>query len=88
MLDEQSVQVEEERSSRKQPLSDADARALLRGKRTVIVARGSKVVSLGAQAAPDDLKGPSGGYRAPLVAKGKTLLVGFNEAALRNLISG
>ncbi len=86
MLEEKSVTVAEERNSRKEPFSEPDVRALLRGKREVLVARGRKVVSLGAKAKPDDLKGPSGNYRAPIVAKGKTLLVGFNEEALRELV--
>ncbi len=86
MLDEQAVQVKEERSSRKEPFSDSEVRALLRGMKNVIVARGRKTESLGTKAKPDDLRGPSGNYRAPMLVRGKTLLVGFNEEALRDLI--
>jgi hypothetical protein len=35
---------------------------------------------------PADLKGPTGNYRAPIVRKGKTLLVGFNLDALEKLV--
>jgi arsenate reductase-like glutaredoxin family protein len=86
VLEAHSVQVAEERSSRKQPLSHAEVRALLGAVKEVLVARGRKVVALGDKAKPADLKGPSGNYRAPMVVKGKTLLVGFNEDALRDLL--
>ena len=86
MLEAESVQVKEERNSRKQPLSDAEVRALLRDMKHVIVAKGQKATPLGAKAKPADLKGPSGNYRAPMIVKGKKLLVGFNEDALRDLL--
>jgi len=86
VFDEQGTKVAEERNSRKEPFSDAEVRRLLKGAREVLVAKGRKVVALGTGAKPADLKGPSGNYRAPLVVKGKTLLVGFNEDALRELL--
>ena len=86
MFDERGTRVVEERNSRKEPFSDAEVRRLLEGAREVLVAKGRKVVALGTAAKPADLKGPSGNYRAPLVVKGKTVLAGFNEDALRELL--
>ena len=54
---------------------------------TVIVARGSKVETIeGRRPKLSDLTGPTGKYRAPMLRKGKTLLVGFNAAALESLL--
>ncbi|HRC85608.1 MAG TPA: hypothetical protein PK413_08365, partial [Thermoanaerobaculia bacterium] len=38
------------------------------------------------EATLESLKGPTGGYRAPILLQGRTLLVGFNEEALRSLL--
>jgi len=53
----------------------------------VIVAKGNRVTTfLMKKDAPDDatllahLLGPTGNLRAPTIVRGKTLLVGFNEA--------
>ena len=51
-----------------------------------LTADDASTVALGSGAKPADLKGPSGNYRAPLVVKGGTVLVGFNEDALRELL--
>ena len=76
-----------ERSARKEPLSDKEARELLRGVGTVILAKGKKAEKRTASSVrPADLKGPTGNYRAPMLLKGKTLLVGFNAEALESLI--
>lgn len=87
MLEARGAGVVEERSARARPLTDREVRELLGGVSRVIVARGTKVVELEAAAAkPGDLKGPSGKYRAPLVRRGKTLLVGFNRETLERLL--
>lgn len=87
MLDARRVTVTHERSSRKQPLRDREVRDLLRSVRRVIVAKGKKVTELdAARTQPADLKGPTGNYRAPMVRKGTTLLVGFNREALEELV--
>lgn len=87
MLEATATKVAEERSSRKQPLSDAEARALLASVEEVLVARGKKIERKAAkQARLVDLKGPSGNYRAPLVRRGKTLLVGFHADSLAELL--
>ena len=87
MLDSRDTKIVSERSARKEPLAEKDVRALLKRVSRVIVTRGKKSTTLeAAQARPDDLRGPSGNFRAPLLIKGKTLLVGFSEEALRDLV--
>jgi hypothetical protein len=88
VLEQQSATVRQARSSKVEPLTDDDAAQLLARVRTVRIARGRAVHS---QPAADtriaDLKGPTGGYRAPLIVRGKTLYVGFNEDLLKKLLS-
>ncbi len=88
MLERAKAEVGEERSSRKSPLSDREARELLARVERVLVARGRKTEELtAARARPADLKGPTGSYRAPMVVRGGTLLVGFNPEALEGLLA-
>ena len=88
MLDETATEVLTERNSRKEPLTDNEATALLAAVRSVVVARGRSTRELASKdASPDDLKGPTGNYRAPLVRVGRTLLVGFHEDSLRRLLT-
>ncbi len=76
-----------ERSARKEPLTDKEVRELLRTVGTVILAKGTKAEKRTASSVrPADLKGRTGNYRAPIVLKGKTLLVGFNAEALERLV--
>jgi hypothetical protein len=83
------VDVRSERSSRKEPFSDRDVRDLLARVRRVVVAKGKKTTEPEAgKARPADLKGPTGNYRAPMVLRGKTLLVGFHREALEQLLTG
>lgn len=87
MLTDLEVTPKESRASRSQPITDEDAKALLASVSRVIVAKGKKTVELKAsEASPGDLCGPTGNFRAPMVRNGKTLLVGFNEEALRALL--
>ena len=87
MLDKRQVRVAEERSARKEPLTNKEARALLKRVSEVIVARGTRFERRPAsKTRTTDLKGPSGNYRAPMLIKGRTLLVGFNAEALSELI--
>ncbi len=87
MLDKRQVRIAEERSARKEPLTDKEARALLKRVSEVIVARGTKFERRPASKTKvADLKGPSGNYRAPMLIKGRTLLVGFNAEALSELV--
>ena len=81
------MDVRAERSSRKEPLSDREARDLLGKVSRVIVCKGKQANPIpAAKARPADLKGPTGNYRAPMLRKGKTLLVGFNAEALESLL--
>jgi len=82
------VTAAEERSSRKDPFSDADVRALLKRVKIVLVAQGRNVRTMKAsQAGLDDCKGPTGNYRAPMILAGKTLLVGFHAESLEELVA-
>jgi len=73
-----------ERSSRKEPLTDADAKALLGSVSEILVAKGKSVRRVAAKEATlDDLRGPTGNFRAPLLKLGRRLLVGFHEETLR-----
>lgn len=69
-----------------------DALALLNGIDTFVAAKGKKVETFDLKAArPSDeellarLMGPTGNLRAPTARVGRTLIVGFNEAAYREL---
>ena len=87
MLDAKEVTIRSERNSRKEPLSDREVRLLLGAVGKVVVSKGKKSNVLDASKAKlADLKGPTGNYRAPMVRKGKTLLVGFNPEALEELL--
>ena len=53
----------------------------------IVISRGPPSWRLSREEATlDDLRGNGGAFRAPMVRKGKTLLVGFNEEALSKLI--
>ncbi|MFN7961116.1 MAG: hypothetical protein U0002_07575 [Thermoanaerobaculia bacterium] len=87
MLERTGAEVATERSSRSRPLTDTDAQALLDRAEKVLVARGKQIETFKAgEATLESLKGPTGGYRAPILLQGRTLLVGFNEEALRSLL--
>jgi len=87
VLEAGGARVVTERLARKEPLTDKEARALLTQVSRVSVARGRKIVEMPvAEAKLADLKGPSGNYRAPMIRKGKRLLVGFNAEALETLV--
>lgn len=71
----------------KAKLGKADALKLAKAASKVIVAKGKKIVTFDmAKDAPDEktllaaMLGPTGNLRAPTIRKGKTLLVGFNDA--------
>lgn len=67
-------------------LQRSDAKALLQDASTLIVAKGKKVNTFSVDGriptdAVDAMLGPTGNLRAPTVRVGKTLVVGFNDAA-------
>jgi arsenate reductase-like glutaredoxin family protein len=87
VLDSRGADVREERNSRKEPLSDKEARELIGKVSKVIVAKGKKFEEIpAAKAKIANLRGPSGNYRAPMLRKGKTLLVGFHSETLQSLV--
>ena len=87
MFEQSKTEVADERNSRKQPLTDEEAKALLAQAETILIARGRKVLTQTAKdPGPDDLKGPTGNFRAPMVLRGKTLLVGFHRETLEELV--
>jgi arsenate reductase-like glutaredoxin family protein len=60
----------------------------------IVAARGKKVETFDLKKAPPDeatllahLLGPTGNLRAPTARVGRTLLVGFNEEAYRQVLS-
>jgi hypothetical protein len=87
------VQVADRSDASKERRGPEEALTLARAADRVVVARGKKVVTFSMKAEPPDdetllshLLGPSGNLRAPTVRKGKTLLIGFNDGAYRNLL--
>ena len=87
MLERKAIEVRSERSSRKEPFSDKEVRDLLGRVSRVIVCKGRKSTVIDAsKARPADLRGPSGNYRAPMLRRGKTLLVGFHAETLEDLL--
>ena len=76
-----------ERSARKEPFSDKEVRELLTKVKTVVIAKGKKANRFEAKKVkPADLKGPTGNYRAPIVLRGKTLVVGFSPETLDEIL--
>ncbi|MEO6325891.1 MAG: hypothetical protein ABIT01_14990 [Thermoanaerobaculia bacterium] len=88
MLQREKAEVTTTRLSKTDPLSDAEVDDLIRSVHEVILARGKSFRVLPAsQATRDDLRGPTGGFRAPMVKKGKRLLVGFHEETLHKVLT-
>ena len=87
MLTASKSSVREERSTRKAPMSDEEAAALLASVETVVLARGKKAETRPArEVSVADLKGPTGNIRAPPVRRGTRLLVGFQPESLQALL--
>ena len=83
MFERNKVQVRTERLARKEPLVESDVRELLRSVNEVVIAKGKKTEAHKAKdVKPDMLKGPSGNYRAPMLVRGKKMLVGFSADTL------
>ncbi len=81
------TKVATERTTTQEPLTDPEVRKLLKATERVIIARGkSRRDHEPAETRLDDLKGPTGNYRAPMIVAGRTLLVGFNAEALAELL--
>ena len=68
-----------------------EALKLAHGASRVIVGKGKKVLTFDMRREPPDddallkaMLGPTGNLRAPVIRRGKTLLVGFNEEAYQS----
>jgi hypothetical protein len=84
VLDATKARIVTTRLSKSDPLSEKDVRALLKEVDEIVVAKGKSAQTLPAREATlDDLRGPTGNFRAPMVRIGRCLLVGFHEETLR-----
>lgn len=85
MLRSRKVTVREERSARN-AMSEAEVKELIGSVDEVWIARGKKIEKCAATATkPDDLRGPTGNFRAPMLRRGRRLLVGFHAASVEEL---
>ena len=83
MFERNAVQVREQRLARKQPLNEKEVRDLLGEVTEVLIARGKKTETFKvSDVKPAMLKGPSGNFRAPMLVRGKKMLVGFSADTL------
>ena len=84
MLDATKARVATTRMARSEPLSEKDVRSLLKEVDEVVIAKGKSARTVPARDATlDDLRGPTGNFRAPMMRIGRRLLVGFHEETLR-----
>ena len=71
-------------------LGKSDAAKLVRGASRVIAAKGKKVMRFAGGKATAEvvaaMLGPTGNLRSPTLRVGKTLLVGFDDAAFREVL--
>ena len=77
-----------DRTSASRKLGRAEAEALVAEAETIYVARGRKQTELPASepGAADLMLGPTGNLRAPVVRVGSTLIVGYYEEALNEVL--
>jgi hypothetical protein len=88
VLEKSKSDVRDERPARSRPLTDADAKALLKEVDEVTLARGKTARTLPArEVSLGDLRGPTGNFRAPMLRVGRRLLVGWHEESLRELLA-
>lgn len=89
MLEQTKTRVMEERSAKAAPMTDADVGKLLAAVDEVVIAKGKKAAAHAArEVGLEDLKGPTGNYRAPMLRVGRRLLVGFHPETLADLLEG
>jgi len=88
VLAQRGATVAHERSARAEPLDERAVADLLGRVTTVWIARGRSVEERpAASVTPDDLRGPTGGFRAPILRRGKRLLVGLHRDSLTRLLA-
>jgi hypothetical protein len=84
VLDATKVRVAVTRLSKSNPMSEKDVRARLKEVDEIVVAKGKAARTVPSRdAVLDDLRGPTGNFRAPMVKVGRRLLVGFHEETLK-----
>ncbi len=78
-----------ERTPASRKLGRADAETLLADAKILYVAKGRKKVERDSSdpGAADLMLGPTGNLRAPVVRVGRTLIVGYHEEALRQVLT-
>ena len=78
-----------DRTPASRKLGKADAEALLEGADKLFVAKGRKQTEVPASeaGAADLMLGPTGNLRAPVVRVGRTLIVGYHEEALNQVLA-
>ena len=83
MLDATKARVATTRKAKSDPLSEKDVRGLLKEVDEVVIAKGKSARTVPTRDATlDDLRGPTGNFRAPMMRIGRRLLVGFHEESL------
>ncbi len=91
-LEEHSIVPKETLSANKARLGPEAAMDLAKEVSKIVAARGKSVVEFKTKDADQELLekhlvGPTGNLRSPVIRKGKTLYVGFNEEALEGLVT-
>ncbi len=91
-LEENSIEAKETVSAHKARLGPDAALDLAKDVSKIIAARGKSVVEFKTKEADQELLkkhlvGPTGNLRSPVIRKGKTLFVGFNEEAFTGTLS-
>ncbi|MBM3759322.1 MAG: hypothetical protein FJW36_03645 [Acidobacteria bacterium] len=81
----------EQVDAKKRPIDGEGARAILGAASDVYVAKGKKVLHFSMKSASMEevlavALGPTGNLRAPTFRKGKTVVVGFEEGAYREVL--
>jgi hypothetical protein len=82
-------------NAKKETIGEKEALALARQADEIYAMRGKKVVRVDMKRQPPDaatlkslIIGPSGNLRAPALRVGRTLLVGFDDATYKKILSG
>lgn len=81
--------------ARKTPIAWQDVRRIIRNMDDIYVAKAQKVIHIELKAGKQELEmlarlllRPSGNLRTPAFRRGRTLVVGFDEATYQRILSG
>lgn len=90
----QKIETASQVDARKAPLREKDALELIREVDEIYASKGKQVIHVDLkQEKPDKaslvalLLGPTGNLRAPTLRKGRTLIIGFDEATYAKLLA-